>query len=883
MHFQMLSARDAVRMCIQALHIIVARQQNVFQSPTIPKQEVGDVLQYVWSKIRKYNRDSRMIGSGKDAFLNGLQISFAKGTFLRQTRDWLQTEYDKHEGRMEQPNSSRALHLSNTNMTSMGMTGMGMSQTGMSSRAPTESQLWRTFSNERTSLDTAANRRLKGVEDKLDEAMEAAEVGDIEASHVTFARYLKNSREQETKYQGTGYAMSIYALYAIFAFLLVYVYETSYCETDKDVSIEWTYWDGFEYANITLHQYDVVAIKTAKTSTIFGGVYGPSTNAGMYLFEGEDSNDYYKEHFGRPVPRPKCASSSSAIFSSIPQFVCYKPKCASRTSEFEWDAVGVEEAYVGAVCRCHPLGSDEDDFANNSTNTTNHTQPWLPPQFKSAKTRLNYLQERPTVHGRTFLTGFANNGSNSSNSSNATDPGWVGVSSGAPIWDDAGLQGAVLRVVRNYWSAMYFGVAILEMILFSAALLFIDWPMPPRTSFDSEEFMQARTDDIRKNRVCLLIAHYGGYGALNDSLEPALAIFPPEHIFVCHNSNHLHPFDKGKAGQTLKKIRELERTRGLTKHINYAYSCEGNKTLAIYATALHKCTHMKYCMMIDNDVILPEDLHIPMDIFQDKNLSHVKALAFTIKASNPFNRAGTTNWVSAMQNIEYIKAGWTKMLQSSLGSALYAHGAISLWEKDIMLSVFKAHNTFFDGEDLQMGVILHGFNQGYSIKTVSNVSVETEVPSHSICWEWRSERACKAYPIPVVHTLLRLVFAAPLKCGAWGCGYNEKSLFRQRVASWDKGAHRAFMWYVQLLLFNWSFSTIALKPYLFYEVWSIINDWSWPGLMFLFFYSSTSSDRSQFAEWMLMITIVDLLLMSYMNEFKFADRRDMRSRVTRHR
>ena len=39
------------------------------------------------------------------------------------------------------------------------------------------------------------------------------------------------------------------------------------------------------------------------------------------------------------------------------------------------------------------------------------------------------------------------------------------------------------------------------------------------------------------------------------------------------------------------------------------------------------------------------------------------------------------------KSIEYIKAGWTKMLQSQLGSALYAHGAISLWEKGEAVSL----------------------------------------------------------------------------------------------------------------------------------------------------------------------------------------------------
>lgn len=168
-----------------------------------------------------------------------------------------------------------------------------------------------------------------------------------------------------------------------------------------------------------------------------------------------------------------------------------------------------------------------------------------------------------------------------------------------------------------------------------------------------------------------------------------------------------------------------------------------------------------------------------------------------------------------------------KVLQSECGSALFAHGAISLWQKDMMLAVLRQHNTLFDGEDLQMGVILHSFNAGYAIKTVAHVSVETAVPAHFICaHQHNSPKAKKQYNVPIIHDLLR-PFIAPFKCNAWGCGFEEKSLFRQRVCSWDKGSHRAFWWYVQLLLFNWSFATIGLKPYLLYEIWSIVNDWTW--------------------------------------------------------
>ena len=212
------------------------------------------------------------------------------------------------------------------------------------------------------------------------------------------------------------------------------------------------------------------------------------------------------------------------------------------------------------------------------------------------------------------------------NSALTTDGEW-NPGNGAPIWDSCGLQGSLLALVRNYWTYMYFAVMILEVVLFSSAVFFVEWPDPPRVEFHDDAFKERRLADIRKHKVCLLIAHYGNFGALEASLEPALEIFPPDHIYICHNSNHQYPFNKGRIADTTKKIRALEAKLKIPEgvHVNYAYSCEGNKTLGIYQTALHKCGHMKYCMMIDNDVILPEDLHIPMDIFEDKNMSHVKA------------------------------------------------------------------------------------------------------------------------------------------------------------------------------------------------------------------------------------------------------------------
>ena len=227
---------------------------------------------------------------------------------------------------------------------------------------------------------------------------------------------------------------------------------------------------------------------------------------------------------------------------------------------------------MGAICRCRSKGwtTPSSDITNLISLNGDAQKSWVGPdegvtrnvnntntlmsQNQMQLTRIEtnpYLNPTPDVTltqvvnytvspCNTAYLHFAHNVSGPDGSPRIIDGGVKGTcatdaQSGAPIWDNCGAQGSVLALVRNYWSAMYFGVAILEIVLFSVAMLFIDWPDPPRVSFNSEEFKQRRTDDIRKHKVALLIAHYGNFGALEDSLEPALAIFPPENIFVCHN------------------------------------------------------------------------------------------------------------------------------------------------------------------------------------------------------------------------------------------------------------------------------------------------------------------------------------------------------------
>lgn len=63
------------------------------------------------------------------------------------------------------------------------------------------------------------------------------------------------------------------------------------------------------------------------------------------------------------------------------------------------------------------------------------------------------------------------------------------------------------------------------------------------------------------------------------------------------------------------------------------------------------------------------------------------------------------------QDVEYKFSGFFKLLQSHCGSAFYAHGAVSLWRRELLgREILFEHDTAFHGEDLYMGLLLHRHN-----------------------------------------------------------------------------------------------------------------------------------------------------------------------------
>ena len=160
--------------------------------------------------------------------------------------------------------------------------------------------------------------------------------------------------------------------------------------------------------------------------------------------------------------------------------------------------------------------------------------------------------------------------------------------------------------------------------------------------------------------------------------------------------------------------------------INYVYVPEGSKTFALWWTVekwLPKLVKefgdkfkFEYLVMIDNDVPLPDPVNDD-EYFDFKAMTgestNTVGVAYTIKAvpKDPDSEGCWGKWLVSMQDAEYKLSGFTKLFQSKMGSAFYAHGAVSLWNVDVLKErILLHHDTEFHGEDMYMGLLLHREN-----------------------------------------------------------------------------------------------------------------------------------------------------------------------------
>ncbi|KAF4736074.1 hypothetical protein FOZ63_019506, partial [Perkinsus olseni] len=302
------------------------------------------------------------------------------------------------------------------------------------------------------------------------------------------------------------------------------------------------------------------------------------------------------------------------------------------------------------------------------------------------------------------------------------------------------------------------------------------------TDIKSLEFVLEQ--NITSN-CCLMIACHLStmtnerYSTFTNTLRSAMNVFPPSHIFVCDNGPTLQPQD-----QTQWAAQEVH------PDINYLYTPEGNKTFAFYwcnkywipfLEAHDKIPQFTYAVIIDDDVPLPHDLHIPQE--QLTKDTTIKAVHFPITAASP---DGHPNLLVKCQDIEYKMAAVHKLFQATMARCLSCHGAIALWDREALDEIFYEHDTVFNGEDMYMGLSLLRKRDDSKIISCAQAIVPTYAPD------------------------------------AWTV------LFRQRVKSWELTSHKKTFSYFFEVFHPSSFchkASLALKPYFLQELLAVILDW----------------------------------------------------------
>lgn len=378
--------------------------------------------------------------------------------------------------------------------------------------------------------------------------------------------------------------------------------------------------------------------------------------------------------------------------------------------------------------------------------------------------------------------------------------------------------------VHGLYDVLYISIVVLEVCLFMAAAAVVKWQKPPPImGLRNRDYYQtvlgkgaskmnvaAKKGTMLKkatgivnyiedadggliNDTCLLIAcHISTLtpertATFSETVRQALKVFPANAIFVCDNGPWQHPQDRTE--QVCMQISRDHDPSGNTQ-VQYLYIPEGNKSHAMYWATEYwipelvrrgESPEYQFALMIDDDVPLPPDLHVPNNYLA--RAPAIKAVAYVIKAAT---EDGEPNELVSLQDLEYKMAGFIKQFQWAGGTTVCCHGAIALWRRDVLGSkILWDHDTVFHGEDLYMGLLLHRMRRNYGIMVSASAVVPTFAPERMLI------------------------------------------LFRQRVTSWDLCAQRKFMSYFREVIFGWFAGTRAwiIKPFMLQECLNIFLDW----------------------------------------------------------
>ncbi|KAL8767056.1 MAG: hypothetical protein Q9209_006350 [Squamulea sp. 1 TL-2023] len=340
---------------------------------------------------------------------------------------------------------------------------------------------------------------------------------------------------------------------------------------------------------------------------------------------------------------------------------------------------------------------------------------------------------------------------------------------GVPLWN-----GLVLTIyyVFDMKLVVPAGTAIFLGIGFLYAYL------PLLMSFEKEPPEQPpgspiRTEKGQANDAALLIPCYKSEKLIGATLEAALKVFSTQNIFVVANGNSPTPLDNTAA------VCEIY-------GVSHTWSPIGSKIVAQYVGCyVVKC--FPYVLLIDDDCLLPLNLPVVTERFT----SRVKCIGYTIKSVGPESSKGTL--CQQAQDVQYKISGIQRAFAGKIGSATFPHGAISIWERELLIKTFQAHPGFSVSEDWFFGHVARQL--GCRIQMCTAVFVETETPDS-------------------------IFFSGG---GARG-GFGEMTIWKQRFFRWNFFFVSGLYYDLAYILCDWKLGwwELGAKIFVFQEVYETL-------------------------------------------------------------
>ncbi|KAL1918568.1 uncharacterized protein VTP21DRAFT_2590 [Calcarisporiella thermophila] len=309
---------------------------------------------------------------------------------------------------------------------------------------------------------------------------------------------------------------------------------------------------------------------------------------------------------------------------------------------------------------------------------------------------------------------------------------------------------------------------------------------------------QPETEKASDRHAFIIVAH-NSTNKLDNTIKALLKHVRPYQVFVADNgSSHEEVAMTDAICAKLSDEYYGGDTMDYSGDINVSHISYGNKSIAQYAAVYYLyqqwmlgTSKIDIITTIDDDVIIPEYWPSKSIEKQFEDPSKV-ALAYPLTAEN-----NNITLMAKLQDCEYLSGNVGRYTYDIFGTQLFASGAISTWQLTALMAVMERHCTIFNGEDLEMGHIVHklsgrkgkklGVDMATRIGYVRDCVVPTIVPYCFIHW----------YDV-LPNPLKRKLNPTPCRC-------QEHSFLNQRLRSWDPAGHMFIYKWVKVIFASGGF------------------------------------------------------------------------------